>query len=229
MDLMTMDPSLRSSIARQYLSGDGIEIGALHSPLKVPSQAKVRYLDRMTVEQLKETYPELLEYELTEVDIIDDGETLASLSHASIDFVISNHMIEHCQNPISCLDNWLRVVKSGGIVYMAVPDKRYTFDQDRPVTTLEHLIRDYQEGPEWSMDSHFEEWARLVDKFPEKDIPARAKGLAKLNYSIHFHVWTPIEFLELLIYCRCQLSLPFEIELVQKNDSEFIVVLKKIT
>lgn len=223
-----MDPSLRSSIARQYLSGDGIEIGALHSPLEVPSQAKVRYLDRMTVEQLKETYPELLEYELTEVDIIDDGETLASLSHASIDFVISNHMIEHCQNPISSLDNWLRVLKSGGIVYVAVPDKRYTFDQDRPVTTLEHLIRDYKEGPEWSMESHFEEWARLVDRFPEKDISARAKGLARLNYSIHFHVWTPIEFLELLLYCRCQLFLPFEIELVQKNDSEFIVVLKKI-
>ncbi|NET07054.1 MAG: class I SAM-dependent methyltransferase [Symploca sp. SIO2B6] len=223
-----MDLSLRNSIAHQYISGDGIEIGALHSPLGVPCNAKVRYLDRMPVEQLRQMYPELLEYELVEIDIVDDGEALTSVSNSSVDFVIANHMIEHCQNPIHSLDNWLRVIKSGGIIYMAVPDKRYTFDQDRPVTTLEHLIRDYKEGPEWSMESHFEEWARLVDKkLSKKDIFARVKHLTELNYSIHFHVWTPIEFLELLIYCRCQLSLPFEIELIQKNGLEFIVVLKK--
>ena len=110
---------------------------------------------------------------------------------------------------------------------MAVPDKRYTFDCDRPVTPLEHLIRDYTEGPEWSRLPHFEEWSRLVDKVPEDKIVTSTQHLIDINYSIHFHVWTQVEFLELLLYCRNQLSFPFEIELLQKNGMEFIAVLNK--
>jgi SAM-dependent methyltransferase len=220
---------VRSSIACKYISGNGIEIGALHAPLEVPSDVTIRYLDRMPANQLKQTYPELSEYELVEVDIVDDGETLASVLDGSLDFVIANHMIEHCQNPILSIENWLRVLKARGILYMAVPDKRYTFDCDRPVTSLEHLIRDYSEGSEWSMNSHFEEWARLVDKLSDHEVAARAKFLAEINYSIHFHVWTQLEFLELLLYCRNNLSFPIEIELLQKNGMEFIVVLTKAT
>lgn len=224
---MISENSLRKSIACQYLAGDGIEIGALHSPLEVPSNVKIHYLDRMSTAQLQQTYPELSQHKLVEVDIVDDGETLSSLPDLSLDFIVANHMIEHCQNPIFSLENWLRVLKPGGILYIAVPDKRYTFDCERPVTSLDHLMRDYTEGAEWSRYSHFEEWTRLVDKFSEPDIPARAKGLAELNYSIHFHVWTPIEFLELLISCRTSLFFAFEIELLQKNGGEFIVILSK--
>lgn len=222
-----VEPLLREQIASRYLTGDGIEIGALHSPLEVPSSVKVRYLDRMPVNQLRQQYPELSQYELVELDIIDDGETLASVSDDSLDFVIVNHMIEHCQNPIFSIKNWLRVLKPSGVLYMAVPDKRYTFDCDRPVTPLEHLIRDYTEGPGWSMYPHFEEWTRLVDKVSEDDVAARSKVLAEINYSIHFHVWTQVEFLELLLYCQSNLYFPTEIELLQKNNIEFIVVLSK--
>lgn len=218
--------SLRRVIAYRYLTGEGIEIGALHSPLEVSSDTTVRYLDRMPVNQLKQQYPELSEYKLVEVDIVDDGETVASVLD-SVDFVIANHIIEHCQNPIFSIENWLRVLKPNGILYMAVPDKRYTFDCERPVTSLKHLIRDYTEGPEWSMTSHFEEWARLVKKVSEHNVAAHAKALAEFNYSIHFHVWTQVEFLELLLYCQTNLFFPIEIELLQKNDIEFICVIRK--
>jgi hypothetical protein len=79
------------------------------------------------------------------------------------------------------------------------------------------------------MHSHFEEWARLVDKYPEDEVAARAEVLTALNYSIHFHVWTQVEFLELLVYCQNKLSFPIEVELVQENGMEFIVVLRKTT
>lgn len=223
-----VEPSLRKQIASRYLIGDGIEIGALHSPLEIPSSVKIRYLDRMPVNQLRLQYPELSESNLVEIDIIDDGETLESVLDVSLDFVIANHMIEHCQDPISSLENWLRVLKPGGILYVAVPDKRYTFDCERPITPIEHLIRDYTDGPGWSMYPHFEEWVRLVDKVSEDDVVARTKCLAEINYSIHFHVWTQVEFLELLLYCQSRLSFPIEIELLQKNDIEFIVILRKI-
>lgn len=223
----TYSEILRAAVASRYLRGDGIEIGALHSPLELPSNVTIRYLDRMPTNQLKQTYPELSEYELVEVDILDNGETLATISDDAIDFVIANQMIEHCQNPISTIENWVRVLKPGGILYMGVPDKRYTFDCDRPVTSLKHLVRDYTDGPEWSRDSHFEEWTRLVDKFPEDEVAGRAKGLAALNYSIHFHVWTQVEFLELLNYCRSILFLPIETETLQQNGFEFIIVIRK--
>jgi len=80
-------------VAFQYLRGSGIEIGPLHQPLEVSSQANVRYVDRMPVEELKKQYPELSAYNLVEPDILDDGETLSSISDDSVDFVIANHMI----------------------------------------------------------------------------------------------------------------------------------------
>jgi len=75
-------------VAFQYLRGSGIEIGPLHQPL-VSSQANVRYVDRMPVEELKKQYPELSAYNLVEPDILDDGETLSSISDDSVDFVIA--------------------------------------------------------------------------------------------------------------------------------------------
>jgi SAM-dependent methyltransferase len=223
---ISLEQRLRTEIAAHYLSGDGIEIGALHSPLEIPANAKVRYLDRMSVSELKKQYPELSAYELVEIDVIDDGEKLSSIDDSSLDFVIANHMIEHCQNPIATIEQHLRVLKPGGILYMAVPDMRYTFDRDRPVTSLEHLIRDYDDGPMWSMNSHFEEWSKFVDKVPADLVSASVEKLINIDYSIHFHVWTQVEFLEFLLHCRNK-YFSFEIELLQKNGMEFITVLRK--
>jgi hypothetical protein len=39
----------RQMLAYEYLCGNGIEIGALHNPLRVPRRAHVRYVDRMSV------------------------------------------------------------------------------------------------------------------------------------------------------------------------------------
>ncbi|HEX8237201.1 MAG TPA: methyltransferase domain-containing protein [Abditibacteriaceae bacterium] len=217
---------VRREVAARYLNGNGIEIGALHFPLEVPRSAHVRYLDRMTVAQLRQQYPELQDVALVDVDIVDDGEFLPSMPATSQDFVVANHMIEHCQNPIASIENWLRVLKPGGILYMAVPDKRYTFDVDRDITSLEHLVRDYREGPAWSRATHFKEAASQENKTLQQ-IEAYAAELQQQDYSIHFHVWTQAEILELLIYCRNKLSFPFDIELFQKNGIEFIVVLRK--
>lgn len=220
---------LRKQIAMRYLSGNGIEIGALHSPLNVPPDAKVRYVDRMSVADLRKQYRELAESELVAIDIIDDGETLKSIADSCLDFVIANHMIEHCQDPIGTIEQHLRVLKQGGILYMAIPDMRYTFDKDRPVTSLEHLIKDYTEGTKWSKESHFEEWTRLVNKVEEDKVAESTQHLMDINYSIHFHVWTQMEFCELLVYCQSKLYFPFEIELLQKNNNfEFIVVMRKM-
>lgn len=216
----------RSVIAETYLSGVGIEIGALHNPLKLPNRANAKYVDRLSVPDLRRQYPELASEELVEVDILADGERLETIADSSQDFVVANHFVEHCQNPIGAVLNMLRVLKPAGILYLALPDKRCCFDSDRPVTSLEHVMRDYSEGPEWSRRGHFEEWARLVNKTAAEDVDSEVARLMGMDYSIHYHVWTPFEMLELILSLRKLAA--FEIELCFENDGvEVIFILRK--
>lgn len=216
----------RYSLALLYLRGEGIEIGALHNPLKLSPLARVRYVDRMNVADLRLHYVELKDKKLVTVDVVDDGELLATFQNASQDFVIANHFLEHCQNPLLALENALRVLRRGGVLYLALPDKRYTFDRSRPATDLEHLIRDYQEGPEWSRRGHFEEWTRSVNGVTDDlSVARQVEHLMIMEYSIHYHCWTQREMMEMLMYLRC--TFPFEVELVLKRKGEVIFIIRK--
>jgi SAM-dependent methyltransferase len=216
----------RKIIANVFLRGDGIEIGALHQPLQIPSAARVKYVDRMSVPELRRQYKELEAAPLVETDIIDNGELLATIGDGTQDFVIANHFIEHCQNPLLMLQNLCRVLKPAGVAYLAVPDKRFSFDVDRPCTTIEHLMRDFSEGPEWSKRQHFEEWSRLVNKrTDEREIEQEVAHLLDMDYSIHFHVWGAAELLEVVV--ALQRLVRFELELFLRNGPESIVILRK--
>ena len=216
----------RELIAEAYLKGDGIEIGALHDPLKVPRSARVKYVDRLSVADLRKQYPELDSQKLVDVDIIANGELLETIADASQDFVIANHFIEHCQDPIRALLSMFRVLKVGGKLYMAVPDKRYSFDLDRPITPLEHLFRDFKEGPEWSKRQHFEEWVRLVNKVEDvEEFKKQVEVNMEMDYSIHFHVWTQREMFDFVAAMRDLVA--FDIELVLRNVNEVVFVFRK--
>jgi predicted SAM-dependent methyltransferase len=122
----------------------------------------------------------------------------------------------------------IRVLKPGGVLYLAIPDKRYTFDIDRPVTPLAHLWQDFEQGPARSRKGHFQEWARLVNKVRDDDeAQKRADYLEEIDYSIHFHVWTQAEMFELIMALRQYLGLSFDVELFLKNDIECIFILRK--
>jgi len=218
----------REFVAQLYLSGEGIEIGALQNPLRVPPNARVRYVDRLPVEELQRQYPVIKPTSLVPVDLVDDGETLAKIPPGQLDFVIANHFIEHSQNPIGALRNMLRVLKMGGVLYLAVPDKRHTFDCDRPLTTLEHLWRDDREGPQGSRYEHYVEFASLVNHIQGQDaLQQHTARLMEQGYSIHFHAWTASTFLEWLVSIRQSPGLGFEVELLAQYDMEILAVLRK--
>jgi SAM-dependent methyltransferase len=218
----------RATIARRYIAGRGIEIGALSSPLTIPRSAKVQYVDRMPAGELREQYPELHAQTIVDTDVIADGERLESVGDSTQDFVIANHFIEHCQDPLGAIENMLRVLKPGGVLYLAIPDKRYTFDKGRPVASFEHLLRDHEEGPEWSRATHFEEWVTLVQKVADRgEAERQIAALQAADYSIHFHVWTQAEMFELLLVLKKRGGLEFEIESFLKNGGECIFVLRK--
>lgn len=220
----------RARFAAHFLFGDGLEIGALHMPLAMPPHAKVRYVDRMPAEDLRREYPELAECDLTPVNVIDDGERLTTIPEASQDFIVANHFLEHCENPIGTIETHLGKLKPGGILFYAVPDKRYTFDSRRPVTPIEHMVADYEQGPERSRREHYDEWARLVvteDGESEQEQTAKARRLEDQKYSIHMHVWTQAEFLRLVLDSRERLGAAFEIEAAARQGIELVVVLRK--
>jgi SAM-dependent methyltransferase len=220
----------RRELAAAYLAGEGLEIGPLHLPLALPRGARVRYVDRMPVERLREEYPELAGWGLAPIDTIDDGEQLATIPSSSQDFIVANHFLEHTEDPIGTIATHLEKLKPGGVLFYAVPDKRYTFDFRREPTPLEHLLADHDEGPERSRREHYDEWSRLVDGEPgepEEVSEKRARRLEAEGYSIHMHVWTATEFLALMLAARERLGEEFEIEAAARHGIEVVVVLRK--
>ncbi len=216
---------VRNLIAGLFLQGDGLEIGALHSPISVGEAARVRYVDRLSVADLRRQYPELAAYTLVEPDILDDGERLATIDDASQDFVIGNHFLEHCQDAIGALKTMLRVLKPGGVIYAAIPDKRFTFDHRRPVTEIEHLVRDHEEGPAWSRRAHFEEWVTLGEDVSTREMTV--EHLLEIDYSIHYHVWTQFELAEFFAFAKRRYALPFTIDVLYMKMVEVICILRK--
>ncbi len=223
----------RNMISSAFLTGVGIEVGALHNPLPVHSDVTVRYVDRMDKPSLYEQYPELSQYKLVDVDFVDDGETLLTFTENSQDFIIANHFLEHCEDPISTLKAFFRVLRTGGVVFLALPDKRFTFDKNRQRTCLEHLIRDYLEGSGISRFEHFREWTKFVEPqfgrvyATKEEIESRAHELMNQNYSIHYHVWEPIDVNDMLRYCADKQGVPLVIEYFLHNDDEMIFILRK--
>jgi SAM-dependent methyltransferase len=221
---------VRDFLVQQYLHGSGIEIGALDKPALVPVGTRVQYVDSKPAEQLREFYKtELHGHALLQVDIVADAQTLDPVATGSQDFVIANQVLEHLENTLLSLENMLRVLKPGGVLFISLPDKRYSFDVDRPVTEFSHLLADYRSGPEGGREAHYREWIELVEKLPPAEIPARLDFLQNiLCYPIHYHVWTPYEMFQMFDQSRAVLPYAYEIECVKTNEAETLFVLRRV-
>jgi hypothetical protein len=134
----------RHMIAQFYLSGNGIEIGALHKPLQVPfNRCHVQYVDYKNYEENRARYPELANETIVQTDIIDNGFVLEAVSDNSQDFIIANHALEHSPDPYGTLLNWMSKLKPGGVIYAAIPIASTCYDKGRPITSLQHLVDDH--------------------------------------------------------------------------------------
>ena len=180
------------------LKGRGLEIGALHRPLPRHDAMRVEYVDRYTSEELRAEYPELSEFQLVDPHVIDDAETLATVSDGTYDFLVAAHVIEHMRNPIKAIGNWMRVLRPGGLLYLIVPDKRTIFDRRRVRTTLEHLILDYLHPSSDRDYDHYVDYALHVHGKCGSDAIAEADALLARDYSIHYHVFIPSDVLRLV-------------------------------
>jgi SAM-dependent methyltransferase len=217
----------------RWLEGTGVEIGALHNPLHLPSGTTVRYVDRVPTERLRAQYPDL--GELVPISLIGNAHDLSALADEEVDFVIANHLVEHLEDPIRGIAEMLRVIRTAGILYLAIPDPRATFDKGREVTPIDHIIAEYHQGTAQTRGVHFREWVDLVE-LPGQDLDtfdrdARVQQLLDMDYSIHFHVYRPDTFVDLLCAARREAGIQFELidfaPCDPDTDDEFIFVLGK--
>ena len=183
----------RVTLANNYLIGKGVEFGALHNPLKVDCQkALVLYADKYSKSDLIQNFPELkkIRESIVETDIFLDLNkgNLQALSEHNFDFYIANHVIEHLVNPLKFLDRLERVMKPGSYLYLAIPDKEYTFDRHRELTTWEHLYREYLQNISKLSKEHLEDFIINITKDHIND-SVRKKAMYD-DYAIWFKRWS---------------------------------------
>ena len=125
------------------LSGQGLEVGALNEPAALPPTATARYFDAIDESQAAALFPELAKEKLVKVSFIGDLDQggLRQFADDSFDFVVANHVLEHLANPVRAVRDVFRVCRHGGKVVIAVPDRDFTFDRGRDLTTWPILGR----------------------------------------------------------------------------------------
>jgi SAM-dependent methyltransferase len=122
------------------------------------------------------------------------------------DFLLSSHMLEHSANPIRALMEWKRVIKPDGGLLLVLPHRDGTFDRRRPVTPLQHLIEDFEQGMGEEDLSHVPEILELHDYTldPGGDEPTAFAARCRDNFknrSLHQHVFDTrlaVELVDLL-------------------------------
>ena len=129
----------------------GIEIGALDRPLvlrsDLPNGNEILYADHLSTKELKEKYksdPTVDLNAIVEVDLISAiGDFSECLQGRLVDYVVASHVIEHVPNPIRWLNMLFEIIQPGGFIFLVVPDKRYTFDYQRPTTTCGTMLQSF--------------------------------------------------------------------------------------
>lgn len=181
------------------LSGNGVEFGAGASPFPIPAGLGIRYADRNTVQELQDR-KYFGDAPLVQPALCSDLETMDGIDNDSLDFIIASHVIEHTRNPLQAIQHAYHKLRAGGQFLLVVPDKNVTFDKDRVLTDLTHLILDF-EAP--SRDRDWHHYVEFFEKaFPQPDPAAAAKGAFEANHDIHFHNWTYESFAEMIAYTR---------------------------
>lgn len=227
-ELTAIVDSPRNFLAHHYIRGNGIEIGAAHLPIKMPPQAHVRYVDVFTADELRKIFPqEYTKVDIVNVDVVDDGEKLEKFKNNSLDFIIANHFIEHCLDPIGTILNMYAKLHKEGVIYMAIPEKRYTFDKPRPITPYSHLLEEHEDKTSMKFRlEHTEEAIRLTDK-PGTDVAKKVQEIMDSGFRVHYHVWTQKEMTEMFVRIAKDFDINLEIEALLKNLHEVIYVLRK--
>ncbi len=136
--------------------------------------------------------------------LIGEAGRLEQVPDGAYDALLASHVIEHLANPLGALAEWQRVLRPDGHLLLVVPHRDGTFDHRRPVTTLEHMLRDAELQTAEDDLTHLEEVLELHDLQRDPGAPNRSAFEQRCRENLasrgmHHHVFVTRSVLEL---CR---------------------------
>lgn len=153
---------------------------------------------------------------------ICDATDLKQIKSGSYDFLLSCNTIEHIANPLKAVKEWLRVLKSAGILIVVAPRKESNFDHRRPLTSFDHLKLDFKNNIGEDDQTHLEEILKLHDLSLDPDsgtieqFKQRCLKSAE-NRALHHHLFDLNLLKSIFIF--------FDIEVLMTNNigSDYII------
>ncbi len=158
---------------------------------------------------------------------INEATELTTVASESYDFVLSSHVLEHVANPIKALKEWVRVLRPGGALLLVVPHKDGTFDHRRPISTLAHLIDDFNKNMGEDDMTHLPEILALHDLSLDpaagtaEEFRSRSLNNA-INRCLHHHTFNTRLVAEMVDFAGLQIhfvsaALPMHIVLLAEK------------
>jgi SAM-dependent methyltransferase len=209
-------------------------------------ESRVLYVDYAPVEELRAGWTKghvVDPAALVEVDVVAGREPLPG----PVDYIVASHVIEHVPNLVGWLAELRAALKPSGVVCLAVPDRRFTFDLFRAETTLGEVIEAHLMGhtrptvqqvfealSRTRPNDHAAAWesdpkARLApipEKLHRAYATAQAVAADGRYFDTHCWVFTPRSFLELAEGLHALGLLPFRLahfEPTPRGELEFYV------
>jgi SAM-dependent methyltransferase len=129
----------------------GIEIGPCMSPIVSKEESTVYYVDHEDQAGLRAKFkdePHVDIDKIVPVDAVWGERTLRGCfpNDGHFDYVIASHVIEHVPDMIGWMLEIAEVLRPGGRLILAIPDRRYTFDYFRQTSRLAEVIDAYLRG-----------------------------------------------------------------------------------
>jgi len=150
----------------------GIEIGGPSDFFKneVPIYSKIKSLDGININSTISLEGELFEGENYKFgnnkigyQYICDALNLDRIESGKFDFVLSCNSLEHIANPLKALSEWLRIIKPKGLLFLVLPNKNSNFDHNRNITSIEHLLEDFNNNISEEDLTHLDDILTLHD------------------------------------------------------------------
>jgi len=128
----------------QITTARGLEIGPLTAAVISKEEGNVEYIDHLSTEELREKYAAQDGIDVNKIPIMDhvleEGRLPRHLIGGGYDYIVASHVFEHLPNPLGWLRDCAAILRSAGCLSLVIPDKRFTFDLTRSLTTMAELI-----------------------------------------------------------------------------------------
>jgi len=152
-------------------TSSGLEIGPLHLPLVHRSEGRVLYVDYADADTLRANFRHQGDpADIVDVDIVWGSRPLLELLDHPVDYILASHVIEHVPDLIGWLMELHAILRPGGILGLAIPDRSRTFDVRRQVSSPGEMVEAWLLGYRRpSIRQVFEAAALSKDRDDEED------------------------------------------------------------